>query len=1051
MPTSTLDRWNAFVDEVRSLTTLRDIVEQEVKLDRSNFGHCPFHNDKTPSFHLFGDNDEAYKCFGCNASGDVFDYVARRNQTDFRGSVDILAERIGKVWTPSGDDDPEEVAKELERVRDRRGIEKILTDAAELCHSGMPKEARAWIKNQWGFDDDTINQALIGWADETLWTFLRGTYSKEDLFATGLFYKPKDGSNRRPHCHFHNRVVFPYFKGGRVVYAIARAVPDKTPPIFKKGKEHPAPKYVKLQTYDEVKRPHVSEHIDNNVFYGEDDALRKTEMLTIVEGAPDKVTLQSLDLHCISPVTTRVKKVERERLAKLATKAERYYVLGDNDEGKHADGKNPGLDGARDTARELFTAGRDVRIPILPPGMDATEFKQKMMEEAPEGEDPKEYARGELLKIYETAPSFIDIEISSIPKDLNPREMIRRLNPVLALVLGCEPMEKDVYAKAIAKRFGLRKADVEKSIYQSVQGDAEDKRHVKGAVLKHPDSGRYLDVSTSNYITDFAMSPRRAVALHGMTGSYVLECDVQLKSGEMLPGVRLDNEMLTSKRAFISRRRHPGMVFTGDDDNLQTMTLELWNDAEKHIQGVTEIGLHESEEEPLWVTEDVTFSATERKEDPKLIAIGDHEISDRIEYTFPEKEETQAIAQSVLPDLVKINDQSVTLPILAWLFGAILHPRFKSKFGSFPILFVYGSAGCGKTSMLKRAMMPLLGFKDLNPFGADATPFVMLKRCGSTNALPVWLDEFKSDMGSKKVDSLTRLLRDIYGGKAEARGTKDQSLRTYDLSSSILISGETRPEETAVLERIISVNPRKDGITAERKEAFDRVIQKPIGRLAVPIIQYAMSQDFEAVCEEAHTLVAALVEKVGTMPARVDQNMRTLAHGLILLDGFAQENGVTLPKFDLEVVFRSIIVDVSEFGDRAKDSLDGFLEACSVMAATGELTGGVHYKWISSEGSERRVALYTRACYDAYCQKRRSMGLPDDTDGIRMLKKKASEPREYIVNGNQVVDFGARKNRSIVLDLNKVPDTLEIGFSAGKKTESQTGWNNYTAPGEDLN
>ena len=1052
MPNSTLERWNAFVEEVRALTTLRDIVEQDVKLDRSNFGLCPFHNENTASFHLFGDNDEAYKCFGCNASGDVFDYVARRNQTDFRGSVEILAERVGKAWTPSGDDDPEEVKKELNRIRNRRDVEKALTDAALLCHSGMPKEARDWIKKQYGFDDATINEAMIGWADETLYQFLRATYSREELLATGLFYKPKEeGSGKPLRCHFHNRVVFPYFRGGRVVYAIARAVPEHTPPIFKNGKEHPAPKYLKLQTYDENKRPHVSEFIDNDVFYGEDDALRKNDSITIIEGVTDRITIHSLGIPSISPVTTRVKKAERERLVKLITKADRVYVLGDNDEGKHSDGKNPGLDGARDTARDLFAAGRDVRLPILPPGMDATEFVQAKKAEAPEDVDPTEYAKDQLLALYETAPTFIDVEIEAIPKELNPRELTRRLNPVLSMVLGCEPMEKDIYAKSIAKRFGLRKADVEKAIYQSVQGDQDDKRHVKGAVLLHPESGRFLDVATSNYITDFAISPRRAVSLQGMTGAFVLECDVQLKSGEMLTGIRLDNETLTSKRAFVGRRRHPGMVFTGDDDNLQTITLNLWSNADKHIQGVTEIGLHETEEEPLWVTEDVTFSSTERKEDPKLIAIGDHELSQRIAYDFPKPEEAKALAKSALPDLINLNEQAVTIPILSWLFASILHPRFKGEFGSFPVLFVYGSAGCGKTSMLKRAMMPLLGFKDVDPFGADATSFVMLKRCGSTNALPVWVDEFKGDMGSKKVDALTRLLRDIYGGKAEARGTKDQSLRTYDLSSSILVSGETRPEETAVLERIISVNPRKDSLTPERREIFERLVHQKLRLLAVPIIQYVMGQDFKAVADEAGKLVDALIDRVGVMPARVDQNMRTLAHGLLLLDGFAQENEVELPEFNLESVFKNIIIDVSEFGSRAKDSLDVFLESCSVMAATGTITAGVHFKWIEGEG---RLALYTQACYDAYCQHMRSMGRGDSTDGIRMLKKKAMEPREYIENGNELVEFGERKNRCIILNTKLLPDSLEVSFNKSKNTTlsaGQTGWGTYQSPGEDLN
>jgi len=696
------------------------------------------------------------------------------------------------------------------------------------------------------------------------------------------------------------------------------------------------------------------------------------------------------------------------------------------------------MEGARDTAKDLFGAGRDVRVPMLPEGMDLNEFVQAKIKEAPEGEDSKSYARAQLQDVYDKAKTFVEIEIESIPTSLSPREMNRRLNPVLALVLGCEAIEKDAYAGIIAKRFKIRKGDVERAIYQSVQGDKSDKRHIRGAVFLHKESGRYLDIASSNYVTDCSLTPRRAISVNGMSGNFVIECDVQLKNGQMLLGVRLDNEMLTSKRAFVSKRVHPGIVFTGDDDNLQNVTIDLWNGSDKHIQGVTEIGLYEFDGEKLWVTEDVTFGANGPKEDPELIAIGDHEISSRISYEFPSREETQQLANSILPDLISINDQSVTIPILSWLFGSILHPLFKQERGSFPVLFVYGSPGSGKTSMIKRAMMPLVGFRDVDPFGADATQFVMLKRCASTNALPVWVDEFKSDMGSKKVDALTRLLRDLYGGKSEARGTKDQSLRTYDLSSSIIISGETRPEETAVLERIISVNPHKDSLTDEKRETFDRVVKKNINRLAAPAIQYVLAQDFTAVTKESEALISSLIARVGNMPARVEQNMKALAHGLLLFNGFATANNVKLPKFDLEHVFKNIITDVSEFGIRTKDSLDVFLEACSVMAATGDLKSGVHYKWI--EGGH--VAVYTQACYDAYCQRLRSMGRNDPTDGIRMLRKKANEKRAYVVEPNAVVRFTGRQARCIVIDTKKMPDELDVNFAAPqtKTDDYQQSW-----------
>lgn len=121
---SNLDRWNAFVDDIRAGTTLRDIVSQDVKLDSSNFGLCPFHKEKTPSFTVFGDDNEAYHCFGCKVSGDVFDYVGKRENIGFRGAVEALGDRIGKTWKPASKQDNAEVEKYIQRITEKKGPER---------------------------------------------------------------------------------------------------------------------------------------------------------------------------------------------------------------------------------------------------------------------------------------------------------------------------------------------------------------------------------------------------------------------------------------------------------------------------------------------------------------------------------------------------------------------------------------------------------------------------------------------------------------------------------------------------------------------------------------------------------------------------------------------------------------------------------------------------------------------------------------------------------------------------------------------------------------
>ena len=86
------------IDEVRSRTDIREIVEGYVTLKSAGIGSykglCPFHDERTPSFHVrpqYG----TYHCFGCDESGDVIAFVQAMEHTTFAETVERLAARIG--------------------------------------------------------------------------------------------------------------------------------------------------------------------------------------------------------------------------------------------------------------------------------------------------------------------------------------------------------------------------------------------------------------------------------------------------------------------------------------------------------------------------------------------------------------------------------------------------------------------------------------------------------------------------------------------------------------------------------------------------------------------------------------------------------------------------------------------------------------------------------------------------------------------------------------------------------------------------------------------
>src|ERR1700726_4840539 len=85
-------------DRVRDAVDFVELVSTRTELrragPRSYEGLCPFHDERSPSFSV-EPVEKVYYCFGCQASGDVFTFVQETEGVDFKGSLELLAERTG--------------------------------------------------------------------------------------------------------------------------------------------------------------------------------------------------------------------------------------------------------------------------------------------------------------------------------------------------------------------------------------------------------------------------------------------------------------------------------------------------------------------------------------------------------------------------------------------------------------------------------------------------------------------------------------------------------------------------------------------------------------------------------------------------------------------------------------------------------------------------------------------------------------------------------------------------------------------------------------------
>ena len=92
-------------DQVRAASDLVAIVQETVELKPRGhefWGCCPFHGEKTPSFHIIPAT-QVWHCFGCGEGGDVFTYIMKRENLSFPESIRYLADRAGIELHDSGD------------------------------------------------------------------------------------------------------------------------------------------------------------------------------------------------------------------------------------------------------------------------------------------------------------------------------------------------------------------------------------------------------------------------------------------------------------------------------------------------------------------------------------------------------------------------------------------------------------------------------------------------------------------------------------------------------------------------------------------------------------------------------------------------------------------------------------------------------------------------------------------------------------------------------------------------------------------------------------
>jgi DNA primase len=225
-------------DRVYDAVDMLSLVGSRVELRRagvdSYFGLCPFHDERSGSFHVRPD-EKHYHCFGCQASGDPFTFVMETEGLDFKAALEALADRFG-VKLETQDEDPAAAARRQRRERLYTLLARAATYYARyLWESREAAGALAYLRGR-GLSDEILREFRVGYAPSAWDRILRASrsagFSEQELLDAGLVQR----SRARPgqvYDRFRERIMFPSVDArGRVRGFGARAMRDNQQPKY---------------------------------------------------------------------------------------------------------------------------------------------------------------------------------------------------------------------------------------------------------------------------------------------------------------------------------------------------------------------------------------------------------------------------------------------------------------------------------------------------------------------------------------------------------------------------------------------------------------------------------------------------------------------------------------------------------------------------------------------------------------------------------------------------------------------------------------------------
>ncbi len=525
---------------------------------------------------------------------------------------------------------------------------------------------------------------------------------------------------------------------------------------------------------------------------------------------------------------------------------------------------------------------------------------------------------------------------------------------------------------------------------------------VNNCFYKRTDSGK-------SQITTFNIHPTSVVEYidNDTDNEYTMHARLIATNSKLNMPVTFTPPDWGSKSAFIKKLPHPEFAYLGGDTDVSRLFHVLGQiDVPKKV-GVRTIGMHPVKGKWHFVTHEGSINATGERDD--LLLESDYNLHTKlITTTLPSKDEGKEIIEHIL----KFNATEIVIPLVGWFVASFFKERIFTFTRQFPLLFIFGAAGSGKTqTILALKSLYALTTDNIKSI-ADVTNFTLIKSAASNNTIPLMLDEYKSSTFSQfQVKMVSKLIRAAYNNEAGERGTSGQKIMQYYYKSPIIIAGEQIVSEPAAKDRILEVHLTR-AMSSKHFADFEKLKQLPLEKFGRQILDFALSIEQDELKKMYEEAFASIPEIFRDRP-RVNQAIMLL--GIRLLERIAvlfKADHLVRHNLKQYWIDRMPTIEEEVLASNKSD-VDRILEAINIMAENSRTSIYNGQDFIIENNT---LKLNMRVIYANYTKFASEYNLDADTPNyttfIKLMKK---EP--YYIKDDQPTKLGQHIRLCLYLDV----------------------------------